>query len=71
LYFNENFKPIHVDVTKSQQLLDCELRSIPIETNAALEGAILQCELRNAIAKGKSLNALGNDGIGLEFYKSE
>ena len=71
LYFNENFKPIHIDVTKPQLLLDCELRSSSIETNAALEAPISLSEIRNAIAKGNSHKAPGNDGIGLEFYKAE
>jgi len=58
-------------VTKAQLLLDCELRSSSIETNAALEAPISLSEIRNAIAKGKSHKAPGNDGIGLEFYKAE
>ena len=56
---------------KPQLLLDCELRSSPIETNAALEAPISLSELRNDIPKGKSHKTTGNDGIGFEFHKSE
>jgi len=34
MYFKEKFKPFQTDVIKAQQLLVCELRSLPIETNA-------------------------------------
>jgi len=71
MYFNEKFKPIQSDVTKAQQLLDRDLRSLPIERNATLEAPICLSEIRNAIAKGKSHKAPGNNGIGIEFYKSE
>ena len=67
LYFNEKFKTIQIDVTKFQQLLDCEFRSSSIETNVTLEAPIPLSEIRNAIAKGKSHKDTGNDGIGLEF----
>ena len=52
---------------KAKQLLDCDLRPLQIEKNAVLEAPITLNEIRNAIAKGKSNKAPGNEGIGLEF----
>jgi len=67
MFFNEKFKPIQIDVIKAKQLLDCDLRPLQIEKNAVLEAPITLNEIRNAIAKGKSNKAPGNEGIGLEF----
>jgi len=38
--------------------------------NTALEAPISMNELWNAISKEKTHKAAGQDGIGLEFYKS-
>jgi len=71
MHYSDKFKTIQIDVTKAQQILNCELRAISVGSNEALEAPITLSEIRNAIDKGKPPKAPGKDGMGLEFYKSE
>lgn len=70
-HYKEKFKPKQIDVMKATQLLECELRRVPTEANEILEKQVTMGEIRDAIAKGKMHKAPGNDGIGLEFYKTK
>jgi len=71
MHYKDKLKLIHIDVTKAQQILNCEFRTIPVGSNEALEAPITLSEIRSAINKGKPHKAPGKDGIELEFYKSE
>jgi len=64
------FSPIRVDGESASLSLNCELRKLTQEMNAALDDPITIDELRNSISKANSHKAPGHDEIGLGFYKT-
>jgi len=53
IHFRKKFSPIHMDGESASFLLNCELRKVTQEMNAALDDPITIDELRNSISKGK------------------
>ena len=70
IHFRKKFIPIHKNGESASLLLNCELRKVTQEMDAALDDPITIDELRNSISKGKSHKAPGHDGIGLGLYKT-
>jgi hypothetical protein len=52
-----------------QELVSCEMNTLPMTANAALEEPITVDELITAVRKGKAHKSQGQDGICHEFYK--
>jgi hypothetical protein len=70
-YYTRKYDTIPISTVDMQQLLDCEMKTVPDEAHDQLEEPITLEEIYQAIRTVKSNKAPGYDGIAHEFYKTE
>jgi len=69
-HFRQSFQSIESQDQCAEQLLECELRSIPPGYVDSLIHPLTLDELWRAVAQGKPRKAPGTEGICLEFYRA-